>query len=127
MSLEALKQALAEPLAAHPEVKVGRLDTAVEFVTLTVEPEGGPIRYLRAASVPELADGQIYVMRWAAYRGKSDAEEGEGSYYGDLELTLRTINDWIFEGRPFSEVFDTRRIQESEGTEKLMNTTRPSR
>jgi hypothetical protein len=104
MSLDALQQALAARLAGHPEVKVGTLQARAEFVTLTVEPEHGPHRFLRAA-VAEL-DGPVpeYIMRWAVYRGASERDDTEGSTVGDLAFTLSAIDHWIIEGRPWREV-----------------------
>ena len=108
MSLDALKQAIATRLAAHPKVKVGTLQALSEFVTLTVEPEHGPHRFLRVA-VAEL-DRPVpeYIMRWAVYRGASERDDTEGSTVGDLAFTLSAIDHWIIEGRPWREASETR-------------------
>jgi len=104
MSLDALRQALAGRLAAHPEVKLGSLQALAEFVTLTVEPAHGPHRFLRAAVAPLASPVAEYTMRWSSYRAASASDEGEGSTVGDLAFTLSAIDHWIIEGRPWREV-----------------------
>ena len=104
MTLDALRQALAPRLAAHPEVKVGSLRAAAEFLTLTVEPEDGPHRALRVAVAPLDEAVPVYGMRWSSYRGDSEDDDCDGGTFGDLAFTLRTIEHWIFEGRAWRDV-----------------------
>lgn len=112
MSLEALRQALAPRLADHPEVQVATLQARTEFVTLTVEPEHGPHRFLRAAAT-ELDGEEVYVMRWSSYRNASERDDAEGTALGDLASTLRAIEQWIIEGRSWRDVPEFRIAPES--------------
>jgi hypothetical protein len=105
MSLDALRQALAPQLAAHPDVQVGSLHAAAaEFLTLTVEPEHGPHRFLRAAVAPLNKPITMYTMRWSSYRGTCAEDECDGGTFGDLAFTLSAIDHWIFEGLPWRQV-----------------------
>jgi hypothetical protein len=105
MGLDALRQSLALRLAAHPEVKVGTLPAALaEFVTLTVEPERGPHRSLRAAVAPLNTPVPVYTIRWSSYRGTSPGDDCDGGALGDLAFALSAIDHWILEGRSWREV-----------------------
>jgi hypothetical protein len=106
-ALEELKLAVEPMLHSRHEVEVSTSrtgDGTKECLVLTVEPAGGPSRYLRIHSTDAPERGCRYAWLWSSYRANDESDNCDGRGLGDLQRTIEAIRHWIIDGTRWQDV-----------------------